>query len=118
MEVKTNDVTGRVNEGEVGFAVEFGRPGVGVYFRDVDKVCQALVRTSVELQTKNPVTALMSDIKTGKIREDVLGEKVLSCILEFKMKVEDVPDMLRAIEQEVRKTKPHFTQSGLMPHML
>jgi hypothetical protein len=105
MEVKTNDVTGRVKEGEVGFAVEFGRPGVGAYFRDVDKVTQAVVQnsTSVELQPKNPVTSLMSDMKTGKIREDVLDEKVMSCILEFKMKEEDMPEMLRTIEREVKK---------------
>ena len=104
-EVKTNDVTGRVNEGEVGFAVEFGRPGVGAYFRDVDKVTQAVVQssTSVELQPKNPVTALMSDLKTGKIQEDVLNEKVMSCILEFKMKEEDMPEMLKTIEKESEK---------------
>ena len=29
-EVKTNDVSGRVQVGEVGFTIEFGRPGVGV----------------------------------------------------------------------------------------
>ena len=29
-EVKTNDVSGRVKVGEVGFTIEFGRPGVGV----------------------------------------------------------------------------------------
>ena len=28
-EVKTNDVTGRVKRGEVGFALEFGRPSIG-----------------------------------------------------------------------------------------
>ena len=28
-EVKTNDVSGRVKVGEVGFTIEFGRPGVG-----------------------------------------------------------------------------------------
>jgi ferredoxin len=106
MEVKTNDVTGRVKEGEVGFAVEFGRPGVGVYFRDVDKVCQALAlakNSSVVLQPQNPVTALMSDIDAGTLREDILNEKVLSCILEFKMDVEGMPDVLKAIEREVRK---------------
>src|SRR5437868_5716867 len=30
-EVKTNDVSGRVKVGEVGFTIEFGRPGVGVW---------------------------------------------------------------------------------------
>ena len=103
MEVKTNDVTGRVKEGEAGFTVEFGRPGVGVYFRDVDKVCRALANSSVEFQLENPVTALMSDVKTGNLREDILDEKVLSCILEFKMDVAKMPEMLKAIEDEVRR---------------
>ena len=41
-EVKTNDVSGRVKVGEVGFTIEFGRPGVGVWFRDMQKMCWAL----------------------------------------------------------------------------
>ena len=98
MEVKTNDVTGRVKEGDAGFTVEFGRPGIGVYFVDVDRVCRALVGTPVVFQPENPVTALMSDIKTGKIREDVLNEKVLSCILEFKVSIIEMPLILRIIE--------------------
>src|SRR5262245_42312693 len=36
-EVKTNDVTGRVQVGEVGFTIEFGRPGVGVRFNEVQQ---------------------------------------------------------------------------------
>ncbi len=103
MEVKANDVTGRVKEGEAGITVEFGRPGVGVYFRDVDKVCQALAKAPVEFQLENPVTALMSDVKTGKLRTDILGEKVLSCILEFKVDTARMPEILQAIEEEVRQ---------------
>ena len=38
-EVKTNDVSGRVQVGEVGFTIEFGRPGVGARFRDIQKMC-------------------------------------------------------------------------------
>ena len=36
-EVKTNDVTGRVGLGEVGFTIELGRPGVGVRFREIQE---------------------------------------------------------------------------------
>ncbi|MBN1687264.1 MAG: 4Fe-4S binding protein, partial [Spirochaetales bacterium] len=100
-EVKTNDVTNRVKEGEVGFAVEFGRPGVGAYFRDVDKVCQAIARLPVEFQPQNPLTALMSDVATGQLREDVLNEKVMSCILEFKANETDLPEIMTAIEDEI-----------------
>ena len=103
MEVKTNDVTERVKEGEAGFAVEFGRPGVGVYFRDMDKACRALAKMRLEFQPANPVTALMSDVETGKLRTDVLNEKVLSCILEFKVDIARVPEILKVIEDEVRQ---------------
>ena len=102
-EVKTNELTGRVKEGEAGFTVEFGRPGVGVYFKDMDKVCRALAKMRVEFQRANPVTALMSDVKAGKLQTDVLNEKVLSCILEFKADIAKMPDILNKIEDEVRQ---------------
>jgi len=35
-EVKTNDISGRVKPGEAGFTIEFGRPGVGVWMREID----------------------------------------------------------------------------------
>lgn len=103
MEVKNNDVTGRVKEGEAGFTVEFGRPGVGVYFRDVERVCRALTGTPVVFERENPVTSLMSDVNTGKLREDVLDEKVLSCILEFKVDVKHMPGILEIIEREAER---------------
>jgi len=101
MEVKTNDVTERVKEGEAGFTIEFGRPGIGAYFRDVDKVCRALAKTTVEFQQENPVTVLMSDSHLGILRDDILNEKVLSCILEFKTDIEKMPEILKVIENEV-----------------
>ncbi len=64
-EVKTNDVTHRVKQGEVGFTIEFGRPGVGVWFRDIQKMTQALARANVPFEKKNPLTLLMSDVATG-----------------------------------------------------
>jgi hypothetical protein len=102
MEVKTNDVTGRVGEGEAGFTVEFGRPGVGVYLRDVDKVCQAIAKLPVTFQPKNPLTALMDDLSIGNLQEDVLNEKVMSCILEFKAAIEKMPEILTVIEEELK----------------
>ena len=102
-EVKTNELTGRVKEGEAGFTVEFGRPGVGVYFRDMDKMCRALAKIPVEFQPENPVTALMSDVKVGELQTDVLNEKVLSCILEFKTDIAKMPAILKAIEDEARQ---------------
>src|SRR5512132_2537998 len=69
-EVKTNDVTNRVKEGEAGFVVEFGRPGIGARFRDIERVTRALAALGVFFEPMNPVTTLMSDVKTGTIRPD------------------------------------------------
>ena len=96
-EVKTNDVSGRVLPGEVGFTIEFGRPGVGVWFRDLQKMCHALAGAGVQFEKKNPVTSLMSDVATGTIREDIMGEKVLSAIIEIKVPVERTEEIIRLV---------------------
>ncbi len=96
-EVKTNDVSGRVQPGEVGFTIEFGRPGVGVRFRDIQKMCTALAQAGVAFEKKNPVTSLMSDVATGTIREDILDEKVLSAIVEIKVPVARAEEIVRLV---------------------
>ena len=96
-EVKTNDVSHRVAEGDVGFVVEFGRPGVGVYFCELQKATQGLAGAGVAFEKGNPVTNLMSEVATGAIRSDLWDEKVLSCIVEFKAQLQDVPRLLRQI---------------------
>ena len=96
-EVKTNDISGRVKVGEVGFTIEFGRPGVGVWFRDMQKMCWALAEAGVSFEKKNPVTSLMSDVATGTIREDILNEKVLSAIVEIKVPVERTEEIIRLV---------------------
>ncbi len=96
-EVKTNDVTHRVETGEAGFTIEFGRPGVGVRFRDIQKVTQALARAKVPFEKKNPLTFLMSDVATGTLREDILNEKVLSAIVEIKVPVSRVDEVIELI---------------------
>ena len=98
-EAKTNDVTNRIKEGEAGFVVELGRPGVGVYFKEVDRVTRKLAEKGVVFEKENPVTDLMNDPDKGSIRKDVFGEKVLSCIIESKIKLDKVPDILGAIKE-------------------
>ena len=96
-EVKTNDVSGRVQVGEVGFTIEFGRPGVGVRFHEIQRMTQALARAGVSFEKKNPVTSLMTDVPTGAIREDILNEKVLSAIVEIKAPVEQTEEIIRLV---------------------
>lgn len=98
-EIKSNDVTGRLRSGDAGLVVEMGRPGIGAFVWDIEKVAMALARLSPEFEKKNPVTQLMVDTRTGKIKDEVLNEKVLSAIIEIKVKLERIPDFLRALEQ-------------------
>ena len=98
-EIKTNDITGRIGPGEAGLVIDLGRPGTGVYFRDIDKMTRALAPLGVFFEPENPLTHLMADHKSGSIREDILNEKVLSAIIELKIKLDDAPIVLRAIEK-------------------
>ena len=102
-EVKTNDVTGRVQAGEAGFTIEFGRPSIGVRFRDIEHVTQALAAMGFDFEDRNPVTHLMTDRKTGTIREDILNEKILSAIVELKTTLENVPRILKRLEEVVKE---------------
>lgn len=98
-EVKTNDVTGRVQWGEVGFTIEFGRPGIGVWLRDIQKMTWALAKAGVAFEKKNPFTLLMEDTSTGTLRQDILGEKVLSAIVEIKVSVERTEEIIQLVHQ-------------------
>lgn len=98
-ESKTNDVTGRYPRGYVCIAAELGRPGIGTKMRDVEKVAQAIVPIGVEFENDNPTFQLFTNQDEGKLREDVLEEKVLSAILEFKVLASKAPEVLRALER-------------------
>jgi ferredoxin len=96
-EVKTNDVSGRVNVGEVGFTIELGRPGVGVWMREIQQMCQRLGAAGVSFEKRNPITSLMTDVGSGTLREDILGEKVMSAIVEIKVPVERTEEIVRLV---------------------
>jgi len=99
VEMKTNDLTGRFGFGDAGIAVEIGRPGVGARMSQVEKVGIALSKVGVKWESDNPITALMSNPAEGTFKPEILNEKVLSAILEFKVKTEQIADVLRVVEQ-------------------
>jgi hypothetical protein len=99
-EMKTNDVSGRIRRGEVGVAVELGRPGVGTRFTEVEKVTREVARLKIPLEEANPVSALVQDPKKGTLSPEILGEKVLSAIVEFKVpfdRAEEILDLLQRV---------------------
>ena len=98
-EMKTNDITGRVKKGEVGVAVELGRPGVGTRFTDVEKVSREIARLKVPLEEANPVSALVRDPEKGTFPPEVLQEKVLSAIVEFKVPFSRLAEILELLKR-------------------
>jgi len=101
-EMKTNDVTGRYREGEVGIGAELGRPGVGFCFRDLEKVAVAMRRAGCELEPENPVTVLL-DPDTGRIKyRELLGERALSAIVETKVEEGRMVSVLEALREAAK----------------
>jgi NAD-dependent dihydropyrimidine dehydrogenase PreA subunit len=104
IEMKMNDMMGRFKRGRAGLAAEVGRPGIGARFRDVQTVTRALASLGVKFEPQNPLTDLMTDIRTGTLREDILNEKFLSCIIEFDVPLEELAKVLarmREVAQQI-----------------
>jgi hypothetical protein len=122
-EVKTNDVTGRYGRGEVGFGLEMGRPGTGTTFRQVQQMTTVLANMGVHFEEKNPLTTLISNPGTGAIREDILDERVLTAIIEFKVPIERVGDVLETLKKTEEELDTVFsvdyisrpTEDGRLP---
>lgn len=98
-EMKTNEVTGRFKKGWVGLAMELGRPGVAARMYDVEKVAMAVAKEEVEFEKQNPVTSMMANPATGKFKDELLNERVLSAIIEFAVPEGKVPAIIRRLEQ-------------------
>ncbi|MGI6284472.1 4Fe-4S dicluster-binding protein [Neomoorella humiferrea] len=125
-EMKTNDVTGRYRPGFVGLAVEMGRPGTGAKMPEIEKVVMALAALGVEFETKNPLTSLIVDRKTGKMHPEAMNEKVLSAIIEMLIPLDQVPRVLHAVKKVAAEINTVFSvdltsradENGLSPGAL
>jgi NAD-dependent dihydropyrimidine dehydrogenase PreA subunit len=123
-EMKTNEVTGRFKDGWVGIAIELGRPGIATYMTDVEKVAMAVAELGVEFEVENPITSMMSNPKTGKFKEEILPERVLSAILEFPVKLENAKTVLTRIAEVSKEIDTVFSldiaskvdKNGKIPH--
>lgn len=109
-EVKTNDVTGRFKPGEIGIGIEMGRPTVGASLREIEKVTMGLVRNGfTDFEERNPLTNLMADRRTGKMKEEILGERVLSAIVEIRIREKELPRFLRTLHKMADELETVFT---------
>ena len=110
-EVKTNDVSGRFRRGEVGLSIDMGRPGMGVYLRDAEKVAMAAAEAGFELAPPEdtPLAAIMTDLETGKLIDECLDYRLLSVIIEGKCKEEKFKDVLVALKAVSQKIDTVFS---------
>lgn len=98
-EMKCNDVTARFERGEVGVALEFGRPGIATRLADVEKAAMALAAVGVVFEKKNPVYDLLADPATGRFKDEVKNERMLSAIVEAKGPASMLPAILAAAKR-------------------
>lgn len=93
-EAKTNDVTGKFGHGDYGVLFEFGRPGTGTRFREIEKITQAVCALGIDILEDNPIAGLIADHKTGRLRPEYLNEKILSAILEIRIDEGQLADVV------------------------
>ena len=94
----TNDVSGFLGHGDAEVIVELGRPHLGVTFRDVQKVSQALIPVGLQLEhqypaqdARNPLADLTTDTAKSIFRQDILDEKTGWVCLSLHVPENDVP---------------------------
>lgn len=110
-EVKTNDVSGRVKRGWIGLSIDMGRPGLGVYLRDAEKVAMACAKAGFKLapQEESPLAALMPDNSTGKLEDGCLDYRLLSVIIEGRCEEGKAKDVLRALKKVEKEIDTVFS---------
>jgi len=110
-EMKTNDTTGRFKDDYVGLALEFGRPGCGFRFRDIEKASIALSKVGAEFEQENPYSVLIEP-DTGRFKEkyeDVRNEKAMSAIIECLAPKEKLPELYAAAVKVAEEIDSVFT---------
>jgi NAD-dependent dihydropyrimidine dehydrogenase PreA subunit len=108
-ESKTNDVTNRVGPDEVGVAVEFGRPTLGMDLANIQKVTRALAKVGIsKIEPENPFNDMIQTHETGDLKPELMTERVLSAIMEFKVKRDQLAHVLRTIKQASREVDSVF----------
>jgi len=110
-EAKTNDVTGRYKKGEVGVCIDMGRPGIGCYLRDVEKIAMAVAEAGLILEgpETTPLAQLMTDLKTGKLRDDLPNVHFLSIIIEGKCPLNTLLSVLKALKKVEKEIDTVFS---------
>jgi len=98
-EIKTLDVTPTLKENYVSICLDIGRPGVGVFLRDAEKLIMALVDAGMEfLPGDFPLGTIIPDRTTGKFRPDCLDLHMHTLLAEGEFHKSKLPTVLKALQ--------------------
>jgi len=107
-ESKTNDVTGRIKEDEIGLTIELGRPYTGTRVGDISIVYEALNDSGAVFEEMNPINSLM-DPETGKMPDDLKEVRLISAIIELKTTMENIDEVIERLLSTARKIQSVFS---------
>jgi len=108
-ESKSNDVINRFLPGEVGMAVEFGRPTLGMDLTNIQKVTRAMAKAGfTKIEPENPFNDMIQNYETGDLKPELMGEKVLSAIMEFKVTPDRLGLALRTLKEAAKEVNSVF----------
>ena len=96
--VKTNDVTGNLRRGEVGFTIEMGRPGILASFTDLEKVTMAIAGEVVF----DPLSMMTSRLyeETGRLRvPELRKERAVSVSVSCKTSEDKGVEVLKKLKK-------------------
>ena len=108
-EVKTNDVTGRVDKKHYGIAIEMGRPSVATSYREVEKMTMALAKFHIVHEPCNPIKFLFEDESKGTLTEEAKAQSVISTIIEFNLEKGQLEEVLRTIMETAKTLETVFS---------
>ncbi|MDF1594070.1 MAG: hypothetical protein P1P89_21385 [Desulfobacterales bacterium] len=81
------------------------------------KIIQTLMEAGAEMGEKTPMTALISDKEKGLLREDIRSERVLSCIIEGKIQLDNLEKTLILLKKVSTEIDTVFSL-GLVTRMI
>lgn len=109
-ESKSNDVTLRVGPDEVGIGIEVGRPTIGMDLNDIQKITRVLAQSGIhEIEPNNPVHSMIKDYATGDLKPELLGERVLSAIIEIQVKRDQLRNILHTLKKVAQELESVFS---------
>lgn len=109
--IKTNDSQRRYRRGDIGVFIELGRPVLGARFTDVERVVKKFRAHGFDVIPNNPISALISDARTGALDPEILDEKIISCVLEFVIPDSAAGELMQMVRELAGEVDSVFSLS-------